>query len=55
MRVCYNFAAGFVEVDAESNYSAAERAVKQCLHQLSHLQKVWHSVLPATVYCKAIG
>ncbi|KAK7505508.1 hypothetical protein BaRGS_00003253 [Batillaria attramentaria] len=48
-------AGGFASVEEESNYSAAERAVKQALHQLTHLQKVWQGVLPTSVYHKAIG
>lgn len=48
-------AAGFAAVEEESKYSAAERAVKQALHQLTHLQKVWQDVLPSSVYHKAIG
>ena len=46
---------GFVSLDEESNYGAAEKSLKQALHQLSHLQKVWQDVLPSTVYHKAIG
>ena len=42
-------------MDEESNYAAAERSLKQALHQLTHLQKVWQDVLPAAVYRKAIG
>ena len=49
------FPPGFAEVDEESNYAAAERSLKQALHQLTHLQKVWQGVLPAAVYRKAIG
>ena len=49
------FLPGFAEVDEESNYAAAERSLKQALHQLTHLQKVWQDVLPAAVYRKAIG
>jgi centromere/kinetochore protein ZW10 len=32
-----------------------EKAVRQCLRQLELLQTVWENVLPATVYCKAVG
>jgi len=32
-----------------------EKAVRQCLRQLELLQSVWKYVLPATVYCKALG
>ena len=32
-----------------------EKAVRQCLRQLELLQTVWKDVLPATVYCKALG
>ena len=32
-----------------------ERAIKQALHLLNHLQNVWQDVLPISVYRKAIG
>ncbi|KAK6182146.1 hypothetical protein SNE40_009894 [Patella caerulea] len=46
---------GFMEMSNQEKYCNGERAVKQCLHQLTHLQNVWHDVLPANVYRKAIG
>ena len=42
-------------MDEECNYSAAEKSLKQALHQLTHIQKVWQGVLPVAVYRKAIG
>jgi centromere/kinetochore protein ZW10 len=33
----------------------AEKCLKQVLHQLNHLQVVWSSVLPQSVYCRSIG
>ena len=36
-------------------FFTTERAVKQTLHQLQHLKKVWHEVLPTSNYRKAIG
>ena len=33
----------------------AEKCIRQVLHQLNHLRKVWHSVLPSNIYKKAIG
>ncbi|PNF35888.1 hypothetical protein B7P43_G08563 [Cryptotermes secundus] len=32
-----------------------EKAVRQCLRQMELLQTVWENVLPANVYCKAVG
>lgn len=46
---------GFAAVDEDSSYSGAERSLRQVLHQLTHLQKVWQDVLPESVYHKAIG
>ena len=51
----YGFVSGFMFVEEETKYAAAEKSVKQALHQLSHLQKVWQCVLPTTVFQKAIG
>ncbi|KAL8583837.1 hypothetical protein ACOMHN_040306 [Nucella lapillus] len=48
-------AAGFAAVDEESNYELAEKSLKQALHQLTHLQRVWQGVLPVSVDHKAIG
>lgn len=48
-------AAGFVGLEEEKNHSCAAKAVKQALHQLTHLQKIWLDILPISVYCKAIG
>ncbi|XP_076441590.1 centromere/kinetochore protein zw10 homolog isoform X2 [Babylonia areolata] len=48
-------AAGFATMDEDTNYEAAEKSLKQALHQLTHLQRVWQDVLPASVYRKAIG
>ncbi len=31
-------------------YSGVEQGVRQVLHLLAHLQKVWQPVLPANVY-----
>uniref|UniRef100_H9GEQ3 Centromere/kinetochore protein zw10 homolog n=1 Tax=Anolis carolinensis TaxID=28377 RepID=H9GEQ3_ANOCA len=48
-------ARNFSNVDDEENYSAANKALRQVLHQLRRLGKVWQDVLPANVYCKAMG
>ncbi|XP_019412069.1 PREDICTED: centromere/kinetochore protein zw10 homolog [Crocodylus porosus] len=48
-------ARNFSNVDDEENYAAANKAIRQVLHQLRRLGKVWQDVLPATVYCKAMG
>lgn len=42
-------------LEEEKNHSCAAKAVKQALHQLTHLQKIWLDILPTSVYCKAIG
>uniref|UniRef100_A0A8D0H0J3 Centromere/kinetochore protein zw10 homolog n=1 Tax=Sphenodon punctatus TaxID=8508 RepID=A0A8D0H0J3_SPHPU len=48
-------ARNFSNMDDEENYSAANKAVRQVLHQLKRLGKVWQDVLPVNVYCKAMG
>lgn len=48
-------ARNFSSVDDENNYSAANRAVRQVLHQLKRLGTVWQDVLPVNVYCRAMG
>lgn len=32
-----------------------EKALRQCLRQLAHLQTVWQHILPTSVYCKSMG
>nr|XP_020650104.1 centromere/kinetochore protein zw10 homolog [Pogona vitticeps] len=48
-------ARNFSNVDDDDNYSAANKAVRQVLHQLKRLGLVWQDVLPVNVYCKAMG
>ncbi|XP_036775678.2 centromere/kinetochore protein zw10 homolog isoform X2 [Manis pentadactyla] len=48
-------AGNFANMDDEENYSAANKAVRQVLHQLRRLGVVWQDVLPVTIYCKALG
>lgn len=48
-------AKGFVSVSEGSNSTSTEKAVKQVLHQLGHLQKVWQEILPVNQYRKSIG
>ncbi|CAH1790755.1 unnamed protein product [Owenia fusiformis] len=48
-------AKGFDGVADEQNFMAAERAIKQCLHQLQHVSKVWNEVLPVNIYSKSMG
>ncbi|XP_078479075.1 centromere/kinetochore protein zw10 homolog isoform X1 [Lampetra planeri] len=48
-------ARGFRSLEDDGNYAAAQRSVKQVLHQLSRLGVVWQGVLPVNVYCKALG
>ncbi|XP_028838354.1 centromere/kinetochore protein zw10 homolog [Denticeps clupeoides] len=45
----------FANLDDDENYSAASKAVRQVIHQLRRLGKVWQDVLPVNVYCKAMG
>ncbi|XP_063166971.1 centromere/kinetochore protein zw10 homolog [Candoia aspera] len=45
----------FSNLDDEDNSSVANRAVRQVLHQLKRLGKVWQDVLPVNVYCRAMG
>ncbi|XP_061173737.1 centromere/kinetochore protein zw10 homolog isoform X2 [Saccostrea echinata] len=48
-------AKGFVSVSEGSNSASTEKAVKQVLHQLGHLQKVWQEILPVSHYRRSIG
>uniref|UniRef100_A0A8C8S0S2 Centromere/kinetochore protein zw10 homolog n=1 Tax=Pelusios castaneus TaxID=367368 RepID=A0A8C8S0S2_9SAUR len=48
-------ARNFSNMDNEENYSAANKATRQVLHQLKRLGKVWQDVLPVNIYCKAMG
>ncbi|XP_053942892.1 centromere/kinetochore protein zw10 homolog isoform X2 [Cuculus canorus] len=48
-------ARNFSNMDDEENYCAAKKAIRQVLHQLKRLGKVWQDVLPVYVYCKAMG
>ncbi|OXB75936.1 UNVERIFIED_CONTAM: hypothetical protein H355_012904 [Colinus virginianus] len=48
-------ARNFSNMDDEENFSAANKAIRQVLHQLKRLGKVWQDVLPVNVYCKAMG
>lgn len=50
-----NILSGFANVSEKEAFFTTERAVKQTLHQLQHLKKVWQEVLPVTNYRKAIG
>ncbi|NWX32327.1 ZW10 protein, partial [Notiomystis cincta] len=48
-------ARNFSNMEDEENYCAANKAIKQVLHQLKRLGMVWQDVLPVNVYCKAMG
>ncbi|XP_054853771.1 centromere/kinetochore protein zw10 homolog isoform X2 [Eublepharis macularius] len=48
-------ARNFSTVDDEDSYAAANKAVRQVLHQLKRLGKIWQGILPVNVYCKAMG
>ncbi|XP_073513099.1 centromere/kinetochore protein zw10 homolog [Phyllobates terribilis] len=48
-------ARSFVNMEDENNYTAGHKAIRQVIHQLSRLGKVWQDVLPVGIYCKAMG
>uniref|UniRef100_A0A8C5PQB2 Centromere/kinetochore protein zw10 homolog n=1 Tax=Leptobrachium leishanense TaxID=445787 RepID=A0A8C5PQB2_9ANUR len=48
-------AKNFSNMEDEENYIAAHKAIRQVIHQLSCLGKVWQDVLPVAIYCKAMG
>ncbi|CAI9534510.1 unnamed protein product [Staurois parvus] len=48
-------ARSFSNMEDEDNYTAAHKAIRQVIHQLSRLGKVWQDVLPVGLYCKAMG
>ena len=33
----------------------SEKSIRQVLHQLGHLRRLWQDVLPPNVYCKSVG
>nr|XP_056716439.1 centromere/kinetochore protein zw10 homolog [Euleptes europaea] len=45
----------FSTVDDEDSYAVANRAVRQVVHQLRRLGKIWQGILPVNVYCRAMG
>ncbi|XP_013396329.1 centromere/kinetochore protein zw10 homolog [Lingula anatina] len=48
-------ARGFVGVSEDKNFTDGERALKQVLHQLMLLRRVWLDVLPVSTFNKAMG
>ncbi|KAM9299225.1 centromere/kinetochore protein zw10 homolog [Gastrophryne carolinensis] len=48
-------ARSFRNMEDEENYNAAHKAIRQVIHQLSRLGKIWQDVLPVAIYCKAMG
>ncbi|KAM3923918.1 centromere/kinetochore protein zw10 homolog [Leptodactylus fuscus] len=48
-------ARSFLNMEDEDNYTAGHKAIRQVIHQLSRLGKVWQDVLPVGIYCKAMG
>ncbi|NXK87157.1 ZW10 protein, partial [Formicarius rufipectus] len=48
-------ARNFSNMDDEENFHAANKAIRQVLHQLKRLGQVWQDVFPVNVYCKAMG
>jgi hypothetical protein len=54
--LCDMYYTGLATLGEDPNITPGiEKAVRQCLRQLELLQTVWKNVLPATVYCRAIG
>jgi hypothetical protein len=54
--MCNIYYTGLATLGEDPNITPGiEKAVRQCLRQLELLQTVWKDVLPATVYCKALG
>jgi len=54
--MCNIYYTGLATLGEDPNITPGiEKAVRQCLRQLELLQTVWKDVLPATVYCKAVG
>ncbi|XP_048418364.1 centromere/kinetochore protein zw10 homolog [Stegostoma tigrinum] len=48
-------ARNLLSLDDVNNYTAANKAVRQVIHQLKRLGKVWQDVLPVHIYCKSMG
>ncbi|EDO33366.1 predicted protein [Nematostella vectensis] len=48
-------AEGFADANEDHRSSQIERALKQVLHQLSHLSKIWKGVLPEDLYYHSLG
>ncbi|XP_059812824.1 centromere/kinetochore protein zw10 homolog [Hypanus sabinus] len=48
-------ARNYSSLEDADNYSAANKAVRQVIHQLKRLGIVWQDVLPVHIYCKALG
>jgi len=48
--------AGFISLSSDRRLpSGAEQSIKQLVHHLSHLQRVWQPVLPPSIYAKCLG
>ncbi|KAJ3034442.1 Centromere/kinetochore protein zw10 [Rhizophlyctis rosea] len=54
LKECVENADGF-DVQEQKRFDVVERAVKQIMHQLDLLVKIWKPVLPTHVYFRAIG
>ncbi|XP_063292009.1 centromere/kinetochore protein zw10 homolog [Pelobates fuscus] len=48
-------AKNFSNMEDKENYIAAHKAIRQVIHQLGCLGKVWQDVLPVAIYCNAMG
>ena len=49
------FLIGFRTMEISEKFERAHQSIKQCIHQLNHLRKVWLDVLPTSNFCKTIG
>lgn len=50
-----SMARDFSNLEDKANADMANKAVKQVVHQLRRIGRVWQDVLPVNIYCKAMG
>ncbi|XP_068688184.1 centromere/kinetochore protein zw10 homolog [Montipora foliosa] len=46
---------GFANVHEDAKNLQVERTMKQILHLLTYLGKVWNGILPMNIYCQSLG
>ena len=50
------FLSGFGQLTGSELLPAkSEKSIRQVLHQLHHLRRLWQDVLPPNVFCKSVG